>query len=97
MKEYIIDGAKFRTTNSFFRHTTSLFTSESSRKFGRNADVFAELLEGGFGQHAQSEQIRVVWQNMSMSREWLPPESFNALLKILTEAENVQFEQKERK
>ena len=95
MKEYIVDGNKFRTEKGFHQYAEGLFTSGLSWETGRNLNAFADLLSGGFGQHDYDEEIKVKWTNMKKSREKLPVQFYDALVEILEKTENVVFEKYE--
>lgn len=92
MKEFIINGNKFKTEKAFHKYAESLFTYGLNWDTGRNLDAFADVLSGGFGQHDYDERIKVIWINMKKSKENLPNKFYNVLIEILEEAENVIFE-----
>ncbi|MEM8524060.1 MAG: barstar family protein [Bacteroidota bacterium] len=95
MKEFVINGNKFRTKKRFYKYAEEIFTYGLSWETGRNLSAFSDILEGGFGQHDTEETIKVLWINMSKSRERLPTKFYNALIEILEDAENVVFEKYE--
>jgi RNAse (barnase) inhibitor barstar len=92
MKEFIIDGNKFKNSKSFHKYAEKILTNGLSWETGRNLDAFSELLEGGFGQHGFGEKIIIKWINMAKSKENLSIEFYDSLIKIISEAENVIFE-----
>jgi len=92
MKEFIINGNKFKTPKAFYKYTEELFTYGLNWETGRNLDAFADLLSGGFGQHDCDEKIKVVWINMKKSKDNLPDKFYDTIIEILEEAENVEFE-----
>lgn len=97
MKEYTINGNKFRNANGFYKYAESVFISNLSWETGRNLDAFTELLEGGFGEHDYKEEIIVEWINMNKSRERLTEHFYNSLVDILENTENVTFIKKEHR
>ena len=92
MKEFTVNGNKFRTQKSFHKYAEEIFTYGLSWETGRNLDAFADILSGGFGQHDYGEKIKVIWINIKKSEERLPSKFYNALIEILEETENVSFE-----
>lgn len=95
MNVYTINGNKFRSPKAFYKYAESIFTTGLSWRTGENLDAFADLLEGGFGEHGLGELIKVRWINMVKSRETLPANFYHSLVDILESAENVIFEQVE--
>ena len=91
MREYIINGNKFKSSKGFHKYAESIFTFGLSWETGRNLNAFADILRGGFGQHDYNEEIIVEWRNMNKSKERLPEYIYNSLVEILEEAENVTF------
>ncbi|MEM0993536.1 MAG: hypothetical protein AAGI49_10925, partial [Bacteroidota bacterium] len=47
MKEFIINGNKFKTKKAFHKYAESLFTYGLNWETGRNLDAFADILSGG--------------------------------------------------
>lgn len=93
MKEFIIDGNKFKSSKSFYKYSEKIFTNGLSWRTGQNLDVFSELLEGGFGQYGFGEVIKVRWINMVKSKENFSNKFYDSLITVISEAENVIFEQ----
>ena len=92
MKEFIIDGKKFRTSNAFYKLAQDIFTFNLTNKATNNLDVINDYIHGGFGQHDYLEEIKVIWINMEISRRNLTIDLYYSILKMFEEAENVTLE-----
>lgn len=88
---YIINGAKFKNKNSFYKHVEQVFTQGLNWEIGRNLNAFNDVLHGGFGMHDCDEPIEVIWINLAKSRETLDKSFLETALRILREHPQVTF------
>lgn len=88
---YVINGAKFKNSNGFFKHVEAVFTQGLSWEIGRNLNAFNDILYGGFGMHDCGEQIEVIWINLAKSREHMNRGFLETALRILREHPQVEF------
>ncbi len=91
MREYIINGNKFRGENSFYNLVEKLFIRGLSYKTGRSLDAFEDILFGGFGMHETDEKIIVKWINFKKSEERLKPDFLECIVDIIESNERVYF------
>lgn len=64
---YEIDGSKFSTLEEFFEEVSSILVP--SAEWGKNLDVFNDILRGGFGTPEGGFVLK--WRNSKLSRERL--------------------------
>ncbi len=66
-KTCIIDGARFRSLDGFFREVSREIIP--GYEWGRNLNAFNDILRGGFG--TPDEGFIIVWKNSDLSRQRL--------------------------
>ncbi|MFK8056594.1 MAG: hypothetical protein AB8F78_10780 [Saprospiraceae bacterium] len=88
---YTINGATFKSKNSFFNHVETVFQPGFYWKKGKDLDVFNEILEGGFGGHDKGKEITVLWINFKKSESLLGIRFTKDVIDCLEVTTNVNF------
>lgn len=66
-KEYVIDGSKITSLDTFYDEISR--TLISNKEWGRNLDAFDDILSGGFGTPADGFILK--WSHAALSKEKL--------------------------
>ena len=87
MKEFIIDGSKFKNIREFYNEIDKVFTRNLKWKTGHNLDAFNDVLRGGFGVH-NNEAIKIKWINYEQSKKNLGNEMILKIIEIILDFDN---------
>ncbi|WP_442587282.1 barstar family protein [Pedobacter sp. AW31-3R] len=67
-KTITIDGNKIHDIASFYKEINQVFMSEEDWELGPSLDALNDLFYGGFGAIKGTENIKLIWQNISKNR-----------------------------
>jgi len=103
-KTLTINGNHIHDIPSFFKEINRVFMKDSEWKLGQSLDALNAMFYGGYGEIKGNEEIQLIWENFTKSKEALgyevtrnfylnklkSPETFNAdyVKEKLTELEN---------
>lgn len=84
MQTIFIDGNKFSTFEQFLNYMSGMLLDSSYNHSLEGLDAFADVLEGGFGIYAESEEVKIKWKDAKKSKKDLGAEEtviyFNKIL-----------------
>ena len=95
----IIDSDNFTDLESFYDEMDRVLTKDIDWKTGHNLNGFNDLLRGGFGVYDYEEPVKLIWKNISKSRQDLGFDSINCgkpicdiILEIISTHSHIEFE-----
>ena len=71
MTHVTIDGTHFTTPAGFWREAERSLAGDPNWSITQNADVFDDLLEGGYHRHSLGEPVTIHWLLSKRSRRRL--------------------------
>jgi len=77
-KEIILNGKAVSDIDSFYREVNRVFMSDENWKIGNSLDALNDLLYGGFGAINGNEPVRLIWENLDVSKSALGYETTRA-------------------
>ena len=77
-KEIILNGKAVRDIDSFYEEVNRVFMSDEDWEIGNSLDALNDLLYGGFGAIKGNEPVKLIWEDIDVSKSSLGYETTRA-------------------
>jgi len=77
-KEIILNGKAVSDIDSFYEEVNRVFMSDEDWEIGNSLDALNDLLYGGFGAIKGNEPVKLIWEDIDVSKSSLGYETTKA-------------------
>ena len=77
-KEIILNGKAVSDIDSFYEEVNRVFMSDEDWEIGNSLDALNDLLYGGFGAIKGNEPVKLIWEDIDVSKSSLGYETTRA-------------------
>jgi RNAse (barnase) inhibitor barstar len=90
VKAFVLDGKRVESLSDFYDEIHRVLCPSFSG-FGRNWNALVDVLRGGFRTFEEGESLQVILANSKVVEKNLADSEVRQIMKIFTEADNIEF------